>query len=79
MIGKHERWVHLHEPLLGIMGGKVDDSPASGDGSDHESKRDKIAKELEVIRNRRTGGAGNKLLANKENFVLVGGMLYAVF
>ena len=79
MIGKHERWVHLQEPLLRIMGGKVDDNPASGDGSDHESKRDKIAKELEVIRNRRTGGAGNKLLANKENFVLVGGMLYAVF
>ncbi|DAC29884.1 MAG TPA: hypothetical protein HA356_08535, partial [Candidatus Poseidoniaceae archaeon] len=60
------------------MGGRSDDTGAHGDGSDHEARKDKVIKELEVIRNRRNGGSGRSLLANKENFVLVAGLLYTV-
>ena len=72
------RWVNLHEPLLRTMGDNSDDTVVHTDGSEHEARRDKISKELEVIRNRRDGGSGRSLLANKENFVLVAGLLYTV-
>ena len=61
------------------MSGKLDETSASEDGSEHDARRDKITKELEVIRTRRSGGSNARLLANKENFVLVVGLLYAVF
>lgn len=60
------------------MGGRSDDTAAHGEGSEHEARKDKVIKELEVIRNRRNGGSGRSLLANKENFVLVAGLLYTV-
>jgi hypothetical protein len=71
------RWVHLHEPLLSRMGGAENETATHGDGSEHETRRDKISKELELIRNRRTGGSGRSFLARKENFVLFGGIMYA--
>ena len=58
------------------MGGKDDENLAPPEGSDHETRKDKLSKELEVIRTRRTGGSGRSFLANKENFVLFGGIVY---
>jgi hypothetical protein len=58
------------------MGGKDDENPAPPEGTDHETRKDKLSKELEVIRTRRTGGSGRSFLAKKENFVLFGGIVY---
>ena len=56
------------------------DSPASGDGPEEGSKlRDREARELAEIRQRRMGG-GRMFLSNIEDYVLLGGLLYgAVF
>ena len=61
------------------MGGKGDDNHAPLEGTEHETRKDKLSKELEVIRNRRTGGSGRSFLAKKENFVLFGGIVYGGF
>ena len=46
---------------------------------DHEVKaHNKITKELVEIRNRRTGDDKQSFLAKKENFVLVGGVIYTL-
>ena len=58
------------------MGGKDDENPAPPEGTEHETRKDKLSKELEVIRTRRTGGSGRSFLAKKENFVLFGGIVY---
>ena len=58
------------------MGGKDDENPAPLEGTEHETRKDKLSKELEVIRTRRTGGSGRSFLAKKENFVLFGGIVY---
>ena len=58
------------------MGGKDDENLAPPEGTDHETRKDKLSKELEVIRTRRTGGSGRSFLAKKENFVLFGGIVY---
>jgi len=58
------------------MGGKGEDNHAHADASEHEARRDKISKELDVIRLRRNGGSGRSVFANKENFVLFGGIVY---
>ena len=58
------------------MGGKGDENPAPPEGTEHETRKDKLSKELEVIRTRRTGGSGRSFLAKKENFVLFGGIVY---
>lgn len=61
------------------MGGKGDENHAPHEGTEHETRKDKLSKELEVIRNRRTGGSGRSFLAKKENFVLFGGIVYGGF
>ena len=58
------------------MGGKGDENHAPPEGTEHETRKDKLSKELEVIRTRRTGGSGRSFLAKKENFVLFGGIVY---
>ena len=61
------------------MGEASGDSHEDAEHLDHETKaKNKIAKELIEIRNRRSGDTKQNLLAKKENFVLAAGIIYTV-
>ena len=61
------------------MGEASGDSHEDAEHVDHETKaKNKIAKELVEIRNRRSGDTKQNLLAKKENFVLAAGIIYTV-
>lgn len=62
------------------MGEALDDSHEESEHADPEAKnRNKLAKELLEIRNRRSGNVKGNFLTNKENFVLAAGVLYTIF
>tara|TARA_B100001564_G_scaffold359520_1_gene381640 strand:+ start:154 stop:2265 length:2112 start_codon:yes stop_codon:yes gene_type:complete len=62
------------------MGEAPDDSHEGSEHADPEVKhRNKLAKELLEIRNRRSGNVKGNFLTKKENFVLAAGVLYTIF
>ena len=61
------------------MGEALDDSHEESEHADPEAKnRNKLAKELLEIRNRRSGNVQRNFFTNKENFVLAAGVLYTI-
>ena len=53
------------------------DSGAKDASEEHSKAKDKEAKELQEIRQRRSGG-GRRFLSNIEDFVLMGGLVYGL-